>query len=104
MTTVIGERVARDEGDVVDPGSGNHLIGAWRKEAAGMIALAPGPDAWEAPAGSRGWQVRDIIGHLVDTTARSFVSFDAARRRCPAPALLGWRDIARQADESAIAF
>jgi uncharacterized protein (TIGR03083 family) len=104
MMAVMGERAFQDEWNFLDPRGWKHLIAAWRKEASGLLALAVSTDAWEAPAGPGHWQVRDIIGHLVDTTERSFVSFDAARRRCPAPALLGRRDMARQADESALAF
>ena len=39
------------------------------------------PDAWEAPTMPPEWQVRDVIGHLVDTTEAYFVGFDAARER-----------------------
>ena len=44
-----------------------------------MFALAAAPGAWEAPTACPQWQVRDIIGHIIDVTESYFVGFDAAR-------------------------
>ena len=52
-----------------------------RQEADRMFALAEPPGAWEAPTACRGWQTRDVIGHLVDTTEGYFEAFDAARAK-----------------------
>jgi uncharacterized protein (TIGR03083 family) len=52
-----------------------------RQEAERMFALADPPDAWQAPTACRGWQTRDVIGHLVDTTEGYFEAFDAARAK-----------------------
>ena len=50
-----------------------------REQAEGMFAMAEAPSAWEAPTACSDWQVRDIIGHLVDTTEGYFKSFETAR-------------------------
>ena len=50
-----------------------------RDEAEHMFAAAEEPGAWEAPTACSDWQVRDIIGHLVDTTEGYFKSFETAR-------------------------
>ena len=50
-----------------------------RKEAEQFFALADSDEAWQAPTGAGHWQVRDIVGHLVDTTEAYFPAFDAAR-------------------------
>jgi uncharacterized protein (TIGR03083 family) len=50
-----------------------------REEADRMFALAEAPGAWEAPTACENWQVRDVIGHLVDTTEGYFKSWDIAR-------------------------
>ncbi len=60
-----------------------------KREAAGMFSMAEQPGAWEAPTASVGWQVRDVIGHMVDVTEGYFVSFDAARGGPPAPEAYG---------------
>lgn len=50
-----------------------------REEAERMFALAEQPGAWEAPTACEDWEVRDVIGHLVDTTEGYFKAFEAAR-------------------------
>jgi len=46
-----------------------------RDEAERMFAMAEAPGAWEAPTACTEWQVRDIIGHIVDTTEGYFKAF-----------------------------
>jgi uncharacterized protein (TIGR03083 family) len=50
-----------------------------RGEAERMFAMAERPGAWEAPTACENWQVRDIIGHIVDTTEGYFKAFETAR-------------------------
>ena len=50
-----------------------------RNEAEQFFAMVDSDDAWEAPTGAGHWQVRDIVGHIIDTTEAYFVAFDAAR-------------------------
>ena len=50
-----------------------------REEAERMFAMAEAPGAWEAPTACTEWQVRDIIGHIVDTTEGYFKAFETAR-------------------------
>jgi uncharacterized protein (TIGR03083 family) len=50
-----------------------------REEAERMFAMAEAPGAWEAPTACPDWQVRDIIGHIVDTTEGYFRAFETAR-------------------------
>ena len=69
------------EWQFLDSSSRENLVGAWERESDGMFDLASEADQWEAPTGAGHWQVRDVIGHLVDTTEAYFVSFDAARGR-----------------------
>jgi uncharacterized protein (TIGR03083 family) len=50
-----------------------------REEAERMFAMAEQPGAWEAPTACEDWQVRDVIGHIVDTTEGYFKAFETAR-------------------------
>ena len=50
-----------------------------RNEAEQFFAMVDSDEAWEAPTGAGHWQVRDLVGHIVDTTEAYFVAFDAAR-------------------------
>lgn len=88
----------------MDAASRNTVDRVWRSESEQMLAMASDPLVWEAPTGAGHWQVRDVIGHLVDTTEAYFRSFDAARGRAEAREPLGLRDMAKLADEGARAF
>jgi len=92
------------EWNFMDPQCKDNLLRVVRHEAEQMFALATPPEAWEAPTGAGHWQVRDIVGHLVDTTEAYFVSFDAARGRGEAPEPLGLVGMAKHVDDGAQAF
>jgi uncharacterized protein (TIGR03083 family) len=70
------------------------LLRVLRQEAERLFALADRPDAWEAPTGGRGWEVRDIVGHLVETTEAYFAAFDAARNHTEVDPAYGLRGMA----------
>ena len=78
-----------------------NLLGAIRRESAGMFELAADPEAWMAPTGAGHWQVRDVFGHLIDTTETYFVGFDAARGQGDPPPLVPLTEMATHADEGA---
>src|SRR5574342_434609 len=65
------------------------------------VAMSESPGAWEAPTACPQWQVRDIIGHLIDVTESYFVGFDAARGGHAAPDALGVRVMQDLLDEGA---
>jgi uncharacterized protein (TIGR03083 family) len=88
----------------MDPASRSHIDRVWRRESDGMLALAADPAAWEAPTRAGDWQVRDVIGHLVDTTEAYFLSFDAARGAGTVPDPLGLADMATHVDAGARAL
>src|SRR5205807_8671325 len=75
-----------------------------KREAESMFALAERPDLWDTPTACVGWEVRDVIGHMVDVTEAYFVSFDAARGGPEAPAAYGVRGMAARVNELAQAF
>lgn len=92
------------EWNFFNPASRKNLVDSWRRESEGMFDLASSPSVWEQPTGAGHWQVRDVIGHIVDTTEAYFVSFDAARGKGEAPEALGVRPMASYVDEGATAF
>jgi uncharacterized protein (TIGR03083 family) len=85
----------------MEAASRENIDRVWRRESEGMLALASGPDVWEAPTGAGHWQVRDVIGHLVDTTEAYFPAFDAARGQGTAADPLGLPDMAKYVDAGA---
>ncbi len=82
----------------------DNILRVVRREADGMFAMAEEPDAWERPTASALWQVRDVIGHLVDVTEAYFVSFDAARGGPPAPEAYGLPGMAARVNTQAQSF
>jgi len=57
-----------------------------------------------APTGAGDWQVRDVFGHLIDTTETYFVGFDAARGDGEGPPLVPLREMAVHVDSGAQAL
>ncbi len=75
-----------------------------REQADRMFGLAERPGAWNAPTACESWQVKDVIGHLVDTTEGYFRSFDIARAGADAPDPHGLLVMHEKAGESARAL
>ena len=75
-----------------------------RDEAARMFELAEQPGAWDAPTACESWQVRDVIGHVVDTTEGYFGAFETARSGAPAPEAYGLAGMHERAGEHAQTF
>src|SRR5262245_1693513 len=79
----------------------DNLLRVVRREAERLFALAEAPGAWEAPTACPEWQVRDIVGHLIDVTESYFVGFDSARSGSPVPDALGVRAMQTMLDDGA---
>ena len=73
-------------------------------EAEQFFALVDDDEAWQAPTGAGHWQVRDIVGHLVDTTEAYFVAFDAARSHSQVDPAYGLPGMAERVDRQAQSF
>lgn len=104
MSANLGELRDPQRYNFMEPASRENIDRAWRRESDGMLALAAEPGAWDAPTRAGHWRVRDVIGHLVDTTEAYFRSFDAARTGAAVPDPLGLVDMARYVDEGAQAL
>jgi uncharacterized protein (TIGR03083 family) len=75
-----------------------------REQANQMFALAEQPGAWDAQTACESWEVRDVIGHLVDTTEGYFRAFDIARSGATAENAYGLLGMHERAGDSARAF
>lgn len=75
-----------------------------RREAEQMFALADQPDAWNAPTACESWQVKDVIGHIVDTTEGYFRAFETVQAGTEAPAAYGLVGMHERAGQSAQSF
>jgi uncharacterized protein (TIGR03083 family) len=87
-----------------DPASKDTLLRVLRREMNELLGLVHDAPRWEAPTACEHWQVRDVIGHLVDTTEGYLPAFDIARNGGTAPEPRGVRGMATMVDEGAKAF
>ncbi len=92
------------EWNFFDFASKDNLLRTVREQSDQMLALASLPGVWETPTAAGHWEVRDIVGHLVDTTEGYFVGFDAANGKTTAPDALGVRTMNEHVDAGAQAF
>jgi uncharacterized protein (TIGR03083 family) len=90
--------------DATNVASKDNLLRVVGEEATQFLQLAEAPEHWEAPTASGHWQVRDLVGHMVDVTEGYLDAFNLARSGGPAPAPLGLRIMAQRLDEHAQAF
>jgi uncharacterized protein (TIGR03083 family) len=75
-----------------------------REEADRLFEMAARPDAWDAPTACESWQVKDVVGHLIDTTEGYFAAFDTARSGALGPAAYGLGGMHERAGEQARSF
>ncbi len=75
-----------------------------RNEAERLFAMAEKPDTWESPTACESWKVRDIVGHLIDTTEGYFAAFDVARSGASAPSAYGLVGMHERAGEQAMSL
>lgn len=75
-----------------------------RREAEQMFALADQPDAWDAPTACESWRVKDVIGHVVDTTEGYFRAFETVQAGAETPAAYGLAGMHERAGQSAQSF
>lgn len=103
MTTA-AESVDRALWDCMSPKGKANLLRTVKQEAARFFELAEVPENWQSPTASGHWQVRDICGHLVDTTEGYLERFQLTRDGHTAEGLAALTEMARTADQRALAF
>src|SRR5215210_5072214 len=91
--------------DCLNPASKSRLLGVLGREVDEMFALAAEPARWRVPTACAGWELRDMVGHLVAETEGYVSAFDRARRGAdPAEEPVGVAGMAKAADEAARAL
>jgi uncharacterized protein (TIGR03083 family) len=94
----------RAEWDATDYAAKDNLLRVVREEAERLFAFADVPEHWQTPTTSGHWQLRDIVGHLIDTTEGYIDRFDTTRSGGTAEALAPLTDMAYTADKRALDF
>lgn|SRR5579859_7110302 len=75
-----------------------------RAERAKFYAVIDDPKNWLVDTRCEGWQVRDLVGHMIDVTESYLQRWDLALKGQPAPDGLGWVIMATKLNEGALAF
>jgi uncharacterized protein (TIGR03083 family) len=101
-----GESVTGDPTwDFWDPASKVRLLGVLRREIDALFEFAAEPARWHTPTACAGWELRDMVGHLVDATKSYLSGLDLARRGLAAAEVpVGVAGMAKASDEAARAF
>ena len=102
--TTMDQGVSREQWDATNYAAKDNLLRVVREEAEAFFARAEVPENWELPTSSGHWQVRDLVGHLVDTTEGYLERFETTRRGASAQGLAPLTEMARTADKRALEF
>ena len=87
-----------------DPASKDRLLGVLQAEIDAMFELTADPEHWNAPTACQGWEMRDMVGHLVDATESYLTGFEAARHGGAVPEAVGVAGMADASDRAARSF
>jgi uncharacterized protein (TIGR03083 family) len=90
-----------NEWNATDYAAKDNLLRVVQTEADSLFEMAHADGAWERPTACPMWQVRDVVGHLIDVTESYFTGFDAARSGAAVAGPLGLRVMADRLDEGA---
>jgi len=90
-----------NEWDATNYAAKENLLRIVRLEAEALFRLAGDADRWAAPTACPKWEVRDIVGHLIDVTESYFTGFDAAATGAEAANPLGVKVMQDRLDEGA---
>jgi uncharacterized protein (TIGR03083 family) len=63
----------------MDPAAKDRVLRVVQAEIDGLFDLVADPERWQAPTACEHWEVRDVVGHLVDTTEGYLPAFGLAR-------------------------
>jgi uncharacterized protein (TIGR03083 family) len=92
--------------NVLAPDGKEHLLRVVEAERAAFTSLVEqaGDAGWEKPTPCTGWQVRDLVGHMIDVTEAYLERFEMARAGQTPPDPLGLQVMAQKLDEGAKRF
>src|SRR5919199_2781985 len=92
--------------NVTDYSNKPELLRVVKAERQGFYDLIEqvGEAGWEGRTASGEWQVRDLVGHLIDVTESYIDRFNLAREGRPFPEAIGLKPMAAKLDEGARRF
>lgn len=85
-------------------GSKDVVLDVLRTERAKFYDVIDNPKNWYVDTRCEGWQVRDLVGHMIDVSEGYLTNWDLALEGKEAPPPLGWVIMATKLNEGALAF
>ncbi|MFQ6031096.1 MAG: maleylpyruvate isomerase family mycothiol-dependent enzyme [Dehalococcoidia bacterium] len=103
---MVTQRGAKRVNVAATPAGRDHLLRVLLDEAAGFFDLVIDADdaSWHASTPCEGWEVRDIVGHMVQGTETYLDQYAIALEGKPAADPLGLRGYAKDLFEGALEF
>ena len=75
----------------LEAASKGRIIETLTRQASALFELADDPAHWQVATACEGWELRDMIGHLVDAIESSLTGFALARSGGDPPLPSAWR-------------
>lgn len=75
-----------------------------RTERAKFYEIIDDPDNWLVDTRCEGWQVRDLVGHMIDVTEGYLARWDIASKGEEPPDALGWLVMASELNKGALSY
>jgi uncharacterized protein (TIGR03083 family) len=73
-----------------------------RTERSNFFDVVEDPDNWQVDTRCEGWQVRDMVGHMIDVSEGYLNRWDIAQKDKQAPDPLGWVVMSETLNEGAL--
>lgn len=83
-------------------GSKDVVLDVLRAERNQFYEVMEKPDYWNVDTRCEGWQVRDLVGHMIDVSEAYLDRWEMAKTGQEAPAGLGWQVMASKLNEGAL--
>jgi uncharacterized protein (TIGR03083 family) len=87
--------------DATDYAAKDNVLRVVRLEAEALFGMAEVTDSWTAATACPEWEVRDVVGHLIDVTESYFTAFHAAATGADVDEPLGLKVMRERLDEGA---
>ena len=87
--------------DATDYAAKDNVLRVVRLEAEALFGMAEATDAWTAATACPRWEVRDVVGHLIDVTESYFTGFHGAATGQDVAEPLGLKVMRDRLDEGA---
>jgi uncharacterized protein (TIGR03083 family) len=84
--------------------SKDEVLDVVRTERANLFKVVDDPANWNVDTRCEGWQVRDIVGHMIDVSEAYLKRWDMAQKGEEAPAPLGWAVMGSELNKGALAL